>query len=259
MFTYHCQFSRKNSTCLTGCSVHKVLHHKLHIHYISQVVHFSPDCQAESDVVFLVDTTRYVGERNLAKIRGFLRSVVDKLALHNNQTRVGLVTFDGPPLVERYLSEPSDREDIIGAINALQYGGEYPFTAEAMLTLTDDVFTERNGDRPDVDNYALLIAGGLLFSEFDIPVAHKPKAANIHVFGIGIGLSATDRDSLNEVVPDPDQDVFVEDNAEQLENIVEQIVTLICQREHGDTHPGGGGGGIKNNWQKAPAVVVLFV
>ena len=73
--------------------------------------------------------------------------------------------------MKRYLNEPATFTDVMGAINAIQYHGGYPFTAESFHLATDVVFTEENGDRPDATNYIILLTGSMQIAEFDLPRA----------------------------------------------------------------------------------------
>lgn len=50
-------------------------------------------CMAKGDVVFAVDTSRYVNRQELKQIRRFLRSFVKRLRFNKNEFSVGLVQF----------------------------------------------------------------------------------------------------------------------------------------------------------------------
>ena len=186
-----------------------------------------------------MDTSYYIGRKNFNKVKDFITNIADKLALYNDQSRVGLMTFSGGVRVERYLNEPTDREDVMAAINALAYDGEYPFTADALDVMVDDVFTKKKGDRPEAQNFAILITAGLLFSEFDLPVRRRPQKDGIHVFGIGIGLNKGEAEEMNMLVSSPD-DLFLEDDAERLDAMVDKIVSKLCEGQ-GLLYLGGGG------------------
>ena len=62
--------------------------------------------------------------------------------------------------------------DVMGAVDALQYHGGYPFTAEAFQLATDIVFTDEHGDRLGATNYIILFTGSMEIAEFDLPSAH---------------------------------------------------------------------------------------
>ena len=187
-------------------------------------------CKAESDVAFIVDTSSYMGEKNFGKVKRFMRNIVQKLALYNDQSRVAVVTFSGMPTVERYLSEPTTKEDVMGAINALHYDGNYPFIADALDVVAEDVFTVEKGDRPFAQNYAIVITGGVLFSQFETPLKHNPRDEGIHVFGIGVGLNKKNADQLNMIVSNPEA-AFLEQDPDRLNTIVDSLVGVLCEGE----------------------------
>ena len=63
-------------------------------------------------------------------------------------------------------------ENVLGDLAVMLY---LTLQADAFEILTSDVFTNASGDRPDVPNFAILITGGLLFSEFTLPLAYKVR------------------------------------------------------------------------------------
>ena len=92
------------------------------------------------------------------------------------------------------------------------------------------MFTNQSGDRPEVPNFAILITGGLLFSEFTLPLAYHAQQQGIHVFGIGIGLSVKDEGHLNELVSEPHQlNAYNHHDIARLNDIVDKIVATLCE------------------------------
>ena len=62
----------------------------------------SPDCRVPADIVFVVDASGSIGERNFVKARAFLAGVVGRMAnaIDTDFQRVGMLTFgDGANLV----------------------------------------------------------------------------------------------------------------------------------------------------------------
>ena len=92
------------------------------------------------------------------------------------------------------------------------------------------MFTNASGDRPEVPNFAILITGGLLFSEFTLPLAYNAQQQGIHVFGIGIGLSVRDETRLHEIVSSPHQlNAYNQHDLARLNEIVDKIVATLCE------------------------------
>ena len=50
-------------------------------------------CRSEADVVFLVDTSSYIGRDDFGKVKNFIGKIIDKLALYGDHSRVAVVTF----------------------------------------------------------------------------------------------------------------------------------------------------------------------
>ena len=99
-----------------------------------------------------------------------------------------------------------------------------------MLHIVLQVFIPEAGDRSDVPNFAILITGGLLFSEFTLPLAYHAQEQGVHVFGIGIGLSTSDKLELNMIASDPDElNVYNQPDVARLNEIVDKIVATLCE------------------------------
>ena len=176
----------------------------------------------------------YIGPVNFEKVRNFMLAITEKLKLYDGQSRVGIVTFSGRATIERYLREPANKDDIFAAINGIVYDGDYPFTADAFALLIERVFTPESGDRSDVPNFAILITGGLLFSEFTLPLAYRAQEQGIHVFGIGIGLSVSDQLELNMIASDPNElNAYNQPNVARLNDMstkLWQLSVKVCSK-----------------------------
>ena len=159
-----------------------------------------------------------------------MTAIVENLKLYDGQSRIGIITFSGAARVERYLSEPANKDHIVAAIDGLLYDGDYPFMPDALALLTEELFTKQHGDRPTVPNFAILITGGLVSSEFTQPLSFEAQEQNIHVFGIGVGLSRNDASELNQIVSNPEQTTSYSNSDKiRLNLMVDKIVAKLCQ------------------------------
>lgn len=58
------------------------------------------------------------------------------------------------------------KQDVIQALGYTEYIGERTHTASALRRMRTEIFTQQNGDRDDVPNYAIVITDGLYSREF---------------------------------------------------------------------------------------------
>ena len=63
------------------------------VQYIFYFEQCFPGCNAQADIVFLVDSSGSVGRDIFARLLDFVNRVVDEMNVASNYTRVGLVSF----------------------------------------------------------------------------------------------------------------------------------------------------------------------
>ena len=102
--------------------------------------------------------------------------------------------------------------------------------ADALQLLPKKVFTQELGDRPNAPNYAILITGGLVYSEFDLPLAEKTRKRGIHLFGVGVGLTNEAEEMLNTIAAGgPAQNLISAKKNSALHRVVDRIATFLCE------------------------------
>nr|KAG5701828.1 hypothetical protein BaRGS_019039 [Batillaria attramentaria] len=98
---------------------------------------------------------------------------------------------------------------------------------EALELLVSDVFTEANGDRPDVPNVAVIITDGNSGTDVTGP-AQNARDAGIKLLAVGVG-SGIDTSELNLIASDPDsENVFQVDDFVVLNDTLKNLWTTIC-------------------------------
>ena len=75
---------------------------------------------AKGDVVFAVDTSRYVSRQEIKQIRRFLRSVVKRMRFKKNAFSVGLVQFSDWTRVVMDFDQGSDKRKAKASIATLR-------------------------------------------------------------------------------------------------------------------------------------------
>lgn len=86
------------------------------------------------------------------------------------------------------LNEYTDKLSVFTTIDEIPHRYGSTNTADALNTMRTEMFTEDNGDRPDVPNMAIVLPDGVttINSRRTIPGAEKVKAKDTHVYAIGI-------------------------------------------------------------------------
>ena len=194
--------------------------------YTNQRLLLFADCKR--DVVFLLDSSTSVGKYAFQEVLQFCKTLLNKTNIDSEDVRVGVVTFSTIATVEFQLNTHTTKWEVFDAIDAIPWRPGSTNTADALQTLYSVMFTTNNGDRPDVDNAAVLITDGLsnIDSRRTIFEAEDAHQKNILVIAIGIGL--TDTIELISIASSPaTKHAFAIQTFAKLPDIAEQVFNEI--------------------------------
>lgn len=156
-----------------------------------------------ADVIFVTDESGSVGLDHFKDSMKALANSVGKLAIGENYVHVGVSLFagTGTSRILLDLNSEYDSQTVKEVLqNAVYEKGSHTEIGDALSFVCDTMFTEDKGDRPDAQNYLILLTDGKSNSGPN-PVrtaatACKNKGINIATVGIGPN---TDEDILKEI------------------------------------------------------------
>ena len=76
-------------------------------------------------------------------------------------TQIGVVVFSDSANLEFALNTYSTKEQVCSAINSIPYVGTTTNTPEGLRVTRNECFSAANGDRPDAENFAIIITDGV--------------------------------------------------------------------------------------------------
>ncbi|XP_034525439.1 integrin alpha-D [Ailuropoda melanoleuca] len=193
---------------------------------------FSTECPSqEMDIVFLIDGSGSIAQRDFQRMKGFVRAVMGQFGGTN--TLFSLIQYSNHLKIHftftqfKSSSSPQSLVDPIVQLNGLT------FTATGIRTVVQELFHSKNGARKTARKILIVITDGqkyrdpLEYSDV-IPQAER---AGIVRYAIGVGDAFQDptaRQELNTIGSKPSQDhVFRVDNFAALSNIQEQLQEKI--------------------------------
>ena len=150
-----------------------------------------------------------------------------------NNTNVGLVTFSTNARLQFTLDSYQEKEPLINRVRRLQHERGYTNTYEGLLKLRTECFGNRNGDRPNAPNIAIIITDGVptLNADRTLSEAEQVRREGIYMFAVGIS-SAVDEETLKGLSSNPQQrgrTYFMTPDFRQLTNIRASLVTETCR------------------------------
>lgn len=183
---------------------------------------------ATSDIVFLLDTSTSVSERNFKKVLQFVKEFLAEAYIAPDGVHVGVITFSSYAYVQFNLNKFSSREEVFEAVDSIPYSYGSTNTAAGLRALRA-AFTKENGERPEAPNYALVITDGVSnINTFQtVTEAELTRNSDIHVYAIGIGLS--DTSELEKIASKPSREnTFNVQDFNELQGVKKDLFQQFC-------------------------------
>ena len=75
----------------------------------------------KADVVFVLDTSGSVGADDFGLLKEFVSQVLEEWDIGQDQIRIGVMKFSTSPEVEFQLDEYEDKENLLEAVDSIEY------------------------------------------------------------------------------------------------------------------------------------------
>ena len=164
----------------------------------------------------------------------FLASVVRAFTIGPDATHVGVIAFSEDVIFEFSLSQYDNVDAVVEALLGIQYLGQTTNTPEALKIARTQCFNVANGDRPNVDNLAIIVTDGVPYPPFrKVPALEEAKALrNSGAAVISVGITDfIDVDFLKEMSSPPQldrQNYFTAKDFNALSSIRKFVVQGSC-------------------------------
>nr|XP_018667880.1 sushi, von Willebrand factor type A, EGF and pentraxin domain-containing protein 1-like isoform X2 [Ciona intestinalis] len=196
----------------------------------TQTGRFVQDCKKaqKTDLVVLTDGSWSVGPQNFKKIQAFLVSLVDAFSIGFNNVLMGYAQYSDDARTEFNLNEHVTKDDLIRAINQVQYKGGNTATGGALDYIRTNLFTSEGGTRRGVLKTAIVITDGESILDDVTEPARMLKEIGVEVFSIGVAAAL--RSELEDIASSPASDhVFSVDNFDDIKNIKNILLKETCK------------------------------
>ncbi|XP_062979321.1 collagen alpha-1(XXVIII) chain [Elgaria multicarinata webbii] len=188
------------------------------------------------ELVFVIDSSESVGPENFERIKRFVKTVIDAVTVNQATARVGIINFSLKVEVVSTLQQYSNKENLKGAIDAMQYQGEGTYTATAISKAIETFQAARQGVR----KVAIVITDGQADRRdpniLDV-VVKEAHALKIEIFVIGVVQKSDPnfenfRKEMDLIATDPDSEhVYQIDDFMTLPALEDKIFKQICEND----------------------------
>ena len=202
-----------------------------------------PQCESQVDLCFVIDSSGSIRDNNprdgsydnYELQLQFLTALVNAFTVGLDATRVGAILFSEQVRLQFALNTYDTASAISAALLAIPYLGQTTNTPEALLQTRTQCFNRANGDRPDVDNLAIVVTDGVPFPDSRrSPALDEAKAlrdSGVTVISIGI-TDNIDVDFLREMSSPPQiegRNYFTATDFNALLQIQNTVVEGTCE------------------------------
>uniref|UniRef100_A0A3Q3IUK5 Collagen, type VI, alpha 3 n=1 Tax=Monopterus albus TaxID=43700 RepID=A0A3Q3IUK5_MONAL len=152
----------------------------------------------KADIVFLVDDSINVGQDDFKKVMEFITNLIDLFFNEKDNLRIGLAHYAADVTDAFYLNTHKNKQDIIDAIDKVQYkGGRKINTGAAIQHIQDIHFTKEKGSRIDEGTpQILMVVTGGRSADDSKTAALGLKNKGVRVFAIGVGDTGDELENL---------------------------------------------------------------
>lgn len=183
----------------------------------------------KADVMFLVDSSKSIGNENFQKMKNFMRGLVDRTDVGADRVQIGVVQFSREPKEEFKLNSYSTKRDVLSAIDRLSPLHSTTLTGEALKFMLK-YFQASSGSRHAVKKVLILITDGKSQDEVKAPATVlRDKGVNIY----SVGVFNANKTQLEEISGKREM-VFYVENFDILNQLKSDLVFDICSRPPDD-------------------------
>ena len=208
------------------------MHNDIVLFFIWLFVLFA-DCTTDGvkDIVFVIDSSYYVGSYQFQMIREFVDNITVSLKLDSPESSVAVILYDFTARIHFNLEEYANLSTLSSAINPglPHHYGYGKNTAAALRLLLSSAKDGSLGIRNETSNIAIVITGGRSNNYYSTQSA----AAALHAANIfdvyAIGYHHADIYELNTIASDPHFVYFTNFyNRSDIEELRMNVIDQLC-------------------------------
>ena len=194
------------------------------------------------DICLIIDSTGSIRDKNPSDGTDnwqlqleFLATLIGAFTIGPDDTRVGAIVFSTKATLAFSLNDYTTIDEIQNAIRNIAYMGGWTNTPKALLQTRLQCFNPTTGDRPGVDNLAIIVTDGVPMppERRDHAIRQAAALRDIGVTMIAIGVMAViEEDFLKEMSSSPqikDHNYFMAADFSALSQIMTNVVEETCK------------------------------
>uniref|UniRef100_A0A8C1KYG6 Collagen, type XXVIII, alpha 1b n=1 Tax=Cyprinus carpio TaxID=7962 RepID=A0A8C1KYG6_CYPCA len=190
------------------------------------------------ELVFVIDSSESVGPENFEVIKDFVNTLIDRVSVSPEVTRVGVILYSHINLVVTSIQERLSRDEVQAAVRRMPYIGEGTYTGSG-IRKANEIF---HFARPGVKKVAVVITDGQTDHRDTVKLedaVREAHSANITMLAIGV-VNQSDpiyddfKQELKSIASPPTEEhVFSIMDFGMLPEVESKLLHEICENTDG--------------------------
>uniref|UniRef100_A0A673N8T4 Collagen alpha-1(XXVIII) chain n=1 Tax=Sinocyclocheilus rhinocerous TaxID=307959 RepID=A0A673N8T4_9TELE len=190
------------------------------------------------ELVFVIDSSESVGPENFEVIKDFVNTLIDRVSVSPEVTRVGVVLYSHINLVITSIQERLSRDEVKAAVRRMPYIGEGTYTGSGIRKANEIFRFARRGVR----KVAVVITDGQTDHRDTVKLedaVREAHSANITMLAIGV-VNQSDpiyddfKQELKSIASPPTEEhVFSIEDFRMLPEVESKLLQEICENTDG--------------------------
>ena len=191
------------------------------------VFFYFSECTKSADVAFILDSSAAIDQSVWNRMKAFARGIASAFNLHDEVTRVGLITYATQPGLELAFNEKNDHDEFSDFLNTVTAGHGTSDLQRALGLANDKLFVPEAGMRTKVPNVAIFLTADGPTSFYANDSAQELKEKGVTVIGVGVG-DKINQYELQRVSSSPES-AFVIGSLEDAIASISTVANVTCQ------------------------------
>uniref|UniRef100_A0A8C2IHE1 Collagen alpha-1(XXVIII) chain n=1 Tax=Cyprinus carpio TaxID=7962 RepID=A0A8C2IHE1_CYPCA len=190
------------------------------------------------ELVFVIDSSESVGPENFEVIKDFVNTLIDRVSVSPEVTRIGVILYSHINLVVTSIQERLSRDEVKAAVRRMPYIGEGTYTGSG-IRKANEIF---HFARPGVKKVAVVITDGQTDHRDTVKLedaVREAHSANITMLAIGV-VNQSDpiyddfKQELKSIASPPTEEhVFSIMDFRMLPEVESKLLHEICENTDG--------------------------
>lgn len=191
------------------------------------------ECNAQKirDVAVILDFQN-LPTLDLVQVEAFILSILKKLPLSNDNTRVAIVTKKQQPEAGWYLNSARPGFTLLDALKILRYTPGPSTVGDSLNYTRENMFTSAHGARAGSARVALLLTDNITQYEYAEKEAKELENSGISLIAVKVEGNDTGSgaDRFEQLVSQPTcRNAWKVNGLKKLDGIVQRVVKAVCQ------------------------------